>query len=241
MLETDEAVAPAWLRDVRAVLLDMDGTLVDSDAHVERAWRVWAAEYGADLERVMAVQPGRAAESTVRIVAPHLDDAGVARAARRQSDLQLDDAPGTRALPGAHELLATLDELGLPWAVVTGAVRPLARDRLTAAGITPPLLVTVEEVAAGKPAPDGFLLAAARLGVDPGRCLVVEDAAAGIESGRRAGARVAALRGLRADLAVADLHELARLLRGAGALAGGPRAQPDRLTPVREGHVGPWR
>jgi HAD superfamily hydrolase (TIGR01509 family) len=225
MLETDALRTPVWLREVRAVLLDMDGTLVDSDEDVERAWRTWAAEYGADVERVMAVQPGRAAESTVRIVAPHLDDAGVVEAARRQSELQLDDAPGTTPLPGAHELLATLDELGLPWAVVTGAVRPLAQGRLAAAGITPPELVTVDEVAAGKPEPDGFLLAAARLAVDPGRCLVVEDAPAGIESGRRAGARVAALRGLAADLTLADLDELTRLLRATEASARGADAQ----------------
>jgi HAD superfamily hydrolase (TIGR01509 family) len=224
MLETDAVRTPVWLREVRAVLLDMDGTLVDSDADVERAWRTWAAEYGADVERVMAIQPGRAAESTVRIVAPHLDDAGVVEAARRQSELQIDDAPGTTPLPGARELLATLDELGLPWAVVTGAVRPLARARLAAAAITPPELVTVDEVAAGKPEPDGFLLAAARLAVEPGRCLVVEDAPAGIESGRRAGARVAALRGLSADLALADLHELTRMLRAAEASARGAEA-----------------
>jgi HAD superfamily hydrolase (TIGR01509 family) len=224
MLETDAVRTPVWLREVRAVLLDMDGTLVDSDADVERAWRTWAAEYGADVERVMAIQPGRAAESTVRIVAPHLDDAGVVEAARRQSELQIEDAPGTTPLPGARELLATLDELGLPWAVVTGAVRPLARARLAAAAITPPELVTVDEVAAGKPEPDGFLLAAARLAVEPGRCLVVEDAPAGIESGRRAGARVAALRGLSADLALADLHELTRMLRAAEASARGAEA-----------------
>jgi HAD superfamily hydrolase (TIGR01509 family) len=160
----------------------------------------------------MAIQPGRAAANTVRAVRPDLDEDAVARAAGRQSDLQLGDAPATTPLPGAHELLATLDRLDLPWAIVTGAVRPLALARLGAAGIDPPVLVTVDEVASGKPAPDCFLLAARRVGVDPASCLVVEDAAAGIEAGQAAGARVAALRGLPADLTIADLHALAALL-----------------------------
>lgn len=96
--------------------------------------------------------------------------------------------------------------------VVTGAGRGLADARLRAAGIDPPLLVTLEDVRRGKPDPDGFLLAAARLGTDPRRCLVVEDSAPGIEAGRRAGALVASLRGLPADLRLRDLSQLAGLL-----------------------------
>jgi HAD superfamily hydrolase (TIGR01509 family) len=224
---TRTTTAPSWLPLTRAVLLDMDGTLVDSDAHVERAWRAWSAEYGVDAERVMAIQPGRAAVNTVRAVRPDLDDAAVDRAAGRQSDLQLVDAPATTPLPGAHELLATLDRIGLPWAVATGAVRRLALARLRAAAIDPPILVTVDEVAKGKPAPDCFLLAARRVGVAPAHCLVVEDARAGIEAGQAAGARVAALRGLPADLAIADLHALAALLergQGGGGTTGAPTA-----------------
>jgi sugar-phosphatase len=78
-------------------------------------------------------------------------------------------------------------------------------------------------VPAGKPAPDGFLLAAARLGVAPRHCLVVEDSLPGVEAGQRAGALVAALRGLPADLGIADLCELAELLRLARSGAGAAR------------------
>jgi HAD superfamily hydrolase (TIGR01509 family) len=209
--------AAAALRGVRAVLLDMDGTLVDSDAAVERAWSRWSAEYGADLAAVLRVAQGRPAAATVRLLAPGLDDAAVELAAARQSELQVEDVAGTVALPGAPELLATLDRLGLPWAVVTSADLPLARARLRAAGIAPPLLVTVEDVRAGKPDPEGYLTAASRLGVEPGRCLVVEDSAAGIEAGRRAGAVVAALRGLPADLTIRGLAELAALLERSAA------------------------
>jgi HAD superfamily hydrolase (TIGR01509 family) len=207
--------AAALLSGVDAVLLDMDGTLVDSDAAVDRAWIRWSAEHGIDAATVLRLAPGRPAISTVRLVAAHLDEPAVRRAAGRQSELQVADVAGTAALPGAAELLATLDRLALPWAVVTSADIRLARARLAEAGISPPLLVTIEDVRHGKPHPEGYLLAAARLGADPDRCLVVEDSPPGIEAGRRAGARVAGLRGLPADVQVRDLRELARLLRAA--------------------------
>jgi sugar-phosphatase len=103
--------------------------------------------------------------------------------------------------------------LQLPWAVVTSADVRLATARLAAAGIEPAVLVTVEDVQHGKPHPECYRVGAAGLGVPPQQCLVVEDAPAGIEAGRRAGARVAALRGLAADLPIRDLGELAGLLR----------------------------
>ncbi len=102
---------------------------------------------------------------------------------------------------------------GLPWAVVTSADARLARARLDAAGVHPPVLVTVDEVSAGKPDPEGFVLAARRLGIPIERCLVVEDSVPGAEAGRRAGALVAGLRGLPADVPVEDLSEVASLLR----------------------------
>jgi sugar-phosphatase len=74
------------------------------------------------------------------------------------------------------------------------------------------VLVTIEEVSAGKPDPEGYLLAAARLGVPIERTLVVEDSEAGLQAGRAAGARTAALRGLEGDVRLAGLDDLARLL-----------------------------
>jgi HAD superfamily hydrolase (TIGR01509 family) len=201
-----------------AVLLDMDGTLVDSDAAVERAWTGWAAEHGVDPDAVLAIAHGSPPDPTVRRMLPGLDDRAVARAAARQMDLQYDDLSDVVAAPGADDLLAAVQRLGLPWAVVTSADVRIARARLGAAGIPePPLLVTVEDVRAGKPDPECYRVAAARLGVDPGRCLVVEDAAPGVAAGRAAGMTVAGLRGIDADVAVADLGELADLLLRAAA------------------------
>jgi HAD superfamily hydrolase (TIGR01509 family) len=198
---------------VRAVLLDMDGTLVDSDAAVERAWRVWARQHSIAEADVLAIAHGSPAEITVRRVAPHLGPAEVAESGRFLLELQYPDLSDVVAAPGVAALLAVLAQRHLPWAVVTSADARLADIRLTAAGICAPLLVTVEQVAHGKPAPDGYLAAAARLGIPPAACLVVEDSGPGVAAGRAAGMPVAALRGLPADLQIADLGELADWLR----------------------------
>jgi mannitol-1-/sugar-/sorbitol-6-phosphatase len=205
------------LTDVDAVLFDMDGTLVDSDAAVERAWVSWCAEYGVDPAAALAVAHGRPAAGTVRELRPDLSADEVVLAAARQLELQYDDLSDVVATPGMRQAIAELDRLGVPWAVVTSADRRLAAARLTAAGLAVvPLLVTAEDVTAGKPDPEGYLRAAELLGVDPARTLVVEDAEAGIAAGRAAGARVAALKGLDADLRLTDLGQLADLLRSRG-------------------------
>jgi sugar-phosphatase len=201
------------LHDLAAVLLDMDGTLVDSDAAVERAWYSWAAEYGVDGAEATALAHGSPSEPTVRKMRPDLDEPATALATARQLELQYDDLSDVVAAPGAFDLLDVLAERHLPWAVVTSADRRLARARLNAAGITPPVLVTVDDIAAGKPDPAGYLRAAQILGVSITDCLVVEDADVGLDAGRAAGAHTAGLRGLTADITLTSLTELARLLR----------------------------
>ena len=194
---------------VKAVLLDMDGTLVDSDAAVERAWHRWAAEHTVAVEVLAPILHGNPAATTIRVVRPDLDDAAVAVAAQRNLELQYDDLSDVVATPGAARLLRTLDDLGLPWAVVTSADRRLATVRLHAAGLPARHLVTVEDTPRGKPDPAPYLAGAALLGVDPKDCLVVEDSQPGIDAGRAAGMRVAALRGLTGDVPVRDLDDLA--------------------------------
>jgi sugar-phosphatase len=89
-------------------------------------------------------------------------------------------------LPGAAEALASL--VGSKNAIATSCTAPLARARIAAAQLVPPsILVTADDVARGKPAPDPFLEAARRLEVDPTRCLVVEDAPKGLEAAHAAG------------------------------------------------------
>ncbi|GAA3466077.1 HAD-IA family hydrolase [Nonomuraea roseola] len=203
------------LGEVEAVLLDMDGTLVDSDACVERAWTTWAGEYGVAVETVLAIAHGNPAGRTVRQLFPQLDEEAATIAAKRQLALQYDDLSDVAAALGAPDLLAALEESGVPWAVVTSADGRLAKARLATAGIEPPLLLTIDDVRQGKPDPEGYLRAAAALGVDSAACLVVEDSAPGLAAGTAAGMITAALRGLDGDLRVSDLGHLAHLLRRA--------------------------
>ncbi|MFI5894466.1 HAD-IA family hydrolase [Actinoplanes sp. NPDC051513] len=202
----------ADIKDIRAILFDMDGTLVDSDRAVERSWLSWASEYGADGPAAYEMAHGSPSEATVRKLLSRLTEDEILSASARQLELQYDDLSDVVATPGAHDLIALLDRQGVPWAVVTSADDRLAKARLNAAGITPRVLVTTDDVAAGKPDPAGYLLAAELLGVPPADCLVVEDAEVGLEAARAAGAHTAALRGLDGDVRLSSLTDLARLL-----------------------------
>lgn len=166
-----------------AILFDMDGTLVDSTGCVERTWRLWTAKHRLDFEALMQVSHGRQNHETIRLIAPHLDTPEEKDFLVRTEE---DCREGIIAVAGARALLD-----GLPpeaWAVVTSAWRRLAEIRLTCADLPmPPVLVTADDVPRSKPNPDGFLEAAARLGVDPAACLVFEDAHAGIEAAQAAG------------------------------------------------------
>ncbi|MCD0444150.1 HAD-IA family hydrolase [Glycomyces sp. A-F 0318] len=195
-----------------AVLLDMDGTLVDSDGAVERTWEAWSLEYGVDPALTLADAHGSPSAATVARLRPDLDDDGVREATAWLTALEYEDLAGVGPAEGALRLVAVLERSSIPWAVVTSADERLARARLGAAGIEPPLLLTVDDVERGKPDPEGYLKAAAMLGVDIAGCLVVEDSEPGLAAGRAAGAMTASLRGLEADLKLADLGRLAGLL-----------------------------
>jgi mannitol-1-/sugar-/sorbitol-6-phosphatase len=166
----------------RAVLFDNDGVLVDSVASAERGWSTWALEYGLDPAEVLAGVHGRRSADTV---AKHLPAPLREGALRRIDELEVADAVSTTAIPGAAELIATLGE---NWAVVTSATPALLKARLAAAGLpVPRVVVTASDVRHGKPSPEGYLLAAAGLGMAPGDCVVIEDSLTGIRAGRDAG------------------------------------------------------
>ncbi|MFJ9536841.1 HAD family hydrolase [Streptomyces sp. NPDC101225] len=187
----------------RALLLDMDGTLVNSDAVVERVWRRWAERHGLDAGEVMKVVHGRQGYASMALLLPDRPvEHNRADNARMLAE-ETADTEGVVAVPGAPEFLASLH--GLPHALVTSADEALATARMTAAGLgLPGVRVTAESVGASKPDPEGFLKGAAELGVDPADCVVFEDSAAGILAGRSAGMRVVGV-GPRADLHEPDV------------------------------------
>jgi mannitol-1-/sugar-/sorbitol-6-phosphatase len=174
-----------------AILFDLDGVLVDSTRSVERQWRVWAAEHGLDVNSLLAVTHGLRTSETIARVAPHLNvQSEVDRIEAREAA----DTEGVEVMPGARELVASIP--ANRWAVVTSGTRLLATARLNLARIPiPGVLVTAEDVVNGKPDPEPYRRGAERLALSPSECIVIEDAPAGITSGRAAGARVIALAG----------------------------------------------
>jgi HAD superfamily hydrolase (TIGR01509 family) len=187
-----------------AVIADMDGVLLDSSGPTTRSWRAGGTRRGIDGEAIQAANHGRPVGA---VLAEHVPEAELAGEIEFLSHTETTDTEGVVPYPGAADVLA-LDSHRV--AVATSASEPLARARLAAAGLpAPDVLVTSDQVAHGKPAPDPYLLAAERLGVDPSRCLVLEDAPAGIAAGRAAGMTVWAVSTTHDGAALADAERVA--------------------------------
>jgi len=218
------ADADVFTRTFDAVLFDLDGTLVDSTASVVRSWRRFAEHFDVSMEALHA-NHGQPARTLVGLLLP-AERHGEALA--HVTELEVTDAVGLRPIRGADAFFASVPPERR--AIVTSGSVPIATARLAAAGYEQPaVFVTVDDVVNGKPHPEPFLTAAARLGVDPARCLVVEDAPAGIAAARAAGCAVLALTGttaeeeLTADLVVDGLDAVRLEVLASGSM---------RLTPA---------
>ncbi|MEU3466944.1 HAD-IA family hydrolase [Streptomyces sp. NPDC006687] len=207
------STAPAQVvLNAGALLLDMDGTLVNSDAVVERCWRAWALSHGLDPQEALKVVHGRQGYATMALLLPErpmeLNHAENAEMLARETA----DTDGVVPVAGAPAFMAAIARL--PHALVTSADAALASVRMAAADLPMPRVrITAESVGASKPDPEGFLKGAAELGVDPSDCVVFEDSAAGIAAGLAAGMRVIGI--------------------GPRAAAHGPTVHVDDLTAVR--------
>jgi sugar-phosphatase len=174
---------------VSAILFDLDGVLVDSLLVVERAWRRWAREHDLPAEDLLAVVHGRTAREVIGMFTPHLD---AAEQALRVGGYETEHRGELTVLPGARECLSIARQGR--WAVVTSGTRALATTRLEVVGLpAPEILITADDVTAGKPDPEPYRRAAAALGVTAAECTVVEDAPMGVLAAKRAGMTVLAV------------------------------------------------
>jgi sugar-phosphatase len=171
-----------------AVLFDVDGTLVDVVANQKRVWAAWARGQNLDADRVWSAAVGTRPQETFASVAPDLDPLACREALDEIEDEDVRTG-SYAAFDGARELLASLPPGS--WGLVTSNYERRVRGRFTRERLPmPEVIIDADAVTRGKPDPEGYLAAAARLGAPPSRCLVVEDGATGIRAGRAAGMTV---------------------------------------------------
>lgn len=185
------------------LLFDLDGVLADSTPAVARVWTIFANKHGFDPEETVRRAHGRPSIATIRELLPNANHIAESAVLER---MEIEDIEDVVALPGAAELLHALPTN--KWTVVTSCTKALALVRLRAAGLPiPAQMVTSNDIVNGKPSPEPYLKGAELLGLAAAACVVVEDAPAGVRSGKAAGARVIAL----------QTTERESLLREAGA------------------------
>ena len=169
-------------KQTKALLFDMDGTLVDSYLIVFKAWQQFAQRYGLDLNQILAVSHGRPSIDTIKLFASNNMD--LEKEALIIDELNL-IGNGEKPIAGALEFLTKLPKN--TWGIVTSASQDLAIKRLNEAGLPiPEVLIAEDHVNLGKPHPEGYLKAAELLKVDPSECIIFEDAPAGVMAGNSA-------------------------------------------------------
>ncbi len=202
--------------DRRAVLFDMDGVLVDSTSAHVRAWRRWLDDQGLEppAEGIASLFGRRAAEAVAGLLGlPEGSDASLAalRELESHADRELGaSSAGGRVVPGAEAVVTGLVDAGWRVAVVTSAVSSTAVRSLGPLRASFGAVVTADDVRRGKPDPEPYLTAARLLDVPASRCIVVEDAVAGVMAGRAAGMRVVGVTSTAAEeqLRAAGAHEI---------------------------------
>jgi sugar-phosphatase len=182
-----------------AILFDLDGVLVDSIHCILRHWKSWADRHSIDMDKIISVFHGLRTVEAIRLVAPHLD---AEKEAKELIAREAVDPAGVVPIEGARQLLTGLPEGA--WGIVTSGTLQVAKARLVHTQLpVPKILVTADDVRQGKPAPEPYLVGARRLGLSADRCAVIEDAPAGIRSGKKAGMTV---------IGVATTHKREELL-----------------------------
>jgi sugar-phosphatase len=175
----------------KALIFDLDGTLVDSSESVLEILVIWCEIHQLNIKTVLSFCHGARIVDFIPKVAPHLD---LDKEVKYLAKLEAETTTGLVEIAGAKQFLEQLNKLNITWAIATSGVKAIAELRLRHCGlIIPEVFITSELVDKGKPAPDPFLLTASALSIDPKECLVFEDSDAGIQSAIDAGCDVVAI------------------------------------------------
>lgn len=175
----------------KAVLFDLDGTLVRSTGSIESILTNWATEQSLEVYDVLAYCHGK---RTIDIVRHFVDAALVEQNYQTLTAQFVQASLDTSAIQGSLKFLECLNQHQIPWAVVSSSERVLIEARLKAAGLPQPkIMISAEDVEKGKPDPTGYLLGAQLLKTDIAECLVFEDAPSGILAAQQAGAQLITL------------------------------------------------
>lgn len=178
--------------EARGILFDMDGTLVDSTAVVDRTWTELAVKLEIDPGEVVGRYHGMPLAQALKVIDPTISAARAAHLNFEFVEAEKQHLDGLVATPGAVAIVRALDPAR--WAVVTSAPRDLALARFVQVGLPlPRVLISIDDVRHGKPHPEPFERGASALGLDPSQCLAIEDAPAGVASAEAAGCQILGL------------------------------------------------
>lgn len=176
---------------LKSVLFDLDGVLIDTEGIYTEFWADIDRLYPTGVENFALVIKGSTLPSILNKYFATEHHADIVRRLRDNEDNMV-----YRLFDGVEDLMASLAAEGVTMAIVTSSNRPKMDEvyaQVPALGKYISALVTDEDVTASKPDPQGYLIAAERLGAAPGECVVVEDSIAGLHAGRAAGAAVAGI------------------------------------------------
>ncbi len=179
--------------NTQGVLFDLDGTLIDSTPAIARSWSAVLTEIGIPLE-VLPSLHGQPSRQSLHRLLPDASLEEIDHWAKKIESLEVEDTDGIILLPGARELFEDLDRKEIEWFIVTSCTRELGTARAKSVGLSlPSKSIFFDDVEKGKPHPDPYLLGLERLGISANNALVIEDAPAGIKSGKAAGIKVVAM------------------------------------------------